>query len=270
MTVQAVEILQSLRLRAEPSLAAFAPLRLPPNSEVELLGSEPQGWVEVRALADGDLHGWCLRGMLEAARHAPAGRFPAAERRIWALAQAHDGKTGYRRGAKAAALAEEPPVIDCSGWVALLLTEAMRAQNAEAGETLFDVAVFDRPDPWSDRLILEIEARTPLLLEGPEIDATRLPSHATIGLDEGYAAWQANRPRLRGINHIVQLVRRPADGARFVSESYGDASNGVRLTPLDAWLSDWRAEIADGRAWAVDPFAMADPAAAWMLRARGA
>ena len=45
----------------------------------------------------------------------------------------------------------------------------------------------------------------------------------------------------------------------FVSESIGpDDKGGVRLTPLAAWLHDCDRFIAGGKAWAVDPFAMAN------------
>lgn len=187
---------------------------------------------------------------------------------MWDLVRLHTGRVGYRRGAKAASLGETPPVIDCSGWVALLLTEAMKAQNAESGEAVFDAAAIDTQNPWSDRLILEIEARTPVLLEGRDITAAGLPRNATIGLNEGYFTWQENRPRLRGINHIAQVVRRPTDGAAFVSESYGDEPGGVRLAPLADWLDVRNGDIRAGNAWAVDPFAMADPSSPWIRRSR--
>lgn len=162
--------------------------------------------------------------------------FPSAEGRMWDLVQQYTNRVGYQRGAKASSLDAKPPVIDCSGWVALMLTEAMKAQNADAGEDIFDIAAIDACNAWSDRIILGIEARTPVLLEGRDITATSLPRSATIGLNEGYFTWQENRPRQRGINHIAQVVRRPADQAPFVSESYPTGQGGVRLTPLADWL----------------------------------
>ena len=68
---------------------------------------------------------------------APA--FPAAEASMWSLVQQYTNRAGYERGAKAPGLAAVPPVIDCSGWVAYLLAEAMRAENAIAGEDIFNV-----------------------------------------------------------------------------------------------------------------------------------
>lgn len=202
--------------------------------------------------------------MFEAARQDPAPAMPVAEDRMGALIEQYTNRVGYERGAKAVSLGATPPVVDCSGWVALLLRQAMKAQNDDAGEAIFNLADIDVVDPWSDRLILDIEARTTVLLEGRDITAESLPRYAVIGLNEGYASWQDNRPRLRGINHIALVVRRRADQTPFVSESYSINPGGVRLTPLRPWLDNWANEIRSGKAWAVDPFALADPSSAWI------
>jgi hypothetical protein len=122
--------------------------------------------------------------------------------------------------------------------------------------------VFDPTDiavcnAWSDRIILQIEARTRLLLEGPDITAANLPRNATIGVNEGYFSWQENYPRVRGINHIVQVLRDPPDDTAFVSESHPSGRGGVRLSPLTGRLNANAPHIQAGRAWAVDAFAMA-------------
>ncbi len=249
---------QNLRLRTEPSIEALATIALPHGTSVRPISLNPPGWVQLSAQTDDQSRtGWCMRRMLDAALHAPIPAFPAAERRMWDLIRQYTGHVGYRLGAKASGLGAEPPVIDCSGWVALMLSEAMWAQNVDAGEDVFDIADIAACNAWSDRIILEVEARTPILIEGPEIAAADLPRSATIGVNEGYFTWQENHPRMRGINHIAQVVRRPADQAPFVSESYSTDPGGVRLTPLADWLNANSHHIKDGRAWAVDPFAMA-------------
>jgi hypothetical protein len=177
-----------------------------------------------------------------------------AETAMWRLVQRHTGRVGYRRGTKSEGLSEDPPVIDCSGWTALLLTEAMRAENEAAGRAVFGADAIEAMRAWSDRIILEIETRTGFILEGPEIDAASLPRCATIGLRMGEPAWAANYPRPRGITHIVQVVRRPEDDAAFVSEAIGLAPSGIRLTGLSDWLASWQPSIQAGEAWAVDPF----------------
>ena len=44
----------------------------------------------------------------------------AAGRAMWALAERFTGQVGYKGGTKASELNADPPVIDCSGWTALL------------------------------------------------------------------------------------------------------------------------------------------------------
>lgn len=138
---------------------------------------------------------------------------------MWELVGQYTDWVGYRRGTKAPGLDASPPVIDCSGWVGVLLTAGMRAQNRAAGHDVFDAADIAACVAWSDRILLEIESRTPSLLTGSEITAAALPDYATIGLNLGNFGWESNFPRTRGINHIVQVVRRPADQVPFVSES---------------------------------------------------
>jgi hypothetical protein len=185
--------------------------------------------------------------------------FSAAEARIWGLVNKYTGRVGYHRGTKAAGLDASPPVIDCSGWVGMLLTSAMEAQNADAGKDIFDTADIAACAAWSDRIILEIEARTSTLLIGNDITAETLPRNATIGLNMGNIGWETNFLRTRSINHIVQVVHRPVDQTSFVSESIGpDGEGGVRLTPLAAWLRGCDRFISNGKAWAVEPFAMAN------------
>jgi hypothetical protein len=55
--------------------------------------------------------------------------FEAAEATLWQLVQRYNGRVGYRRGVKSEGLSASPPVIDCSGWTALLLSRALQAQN---------------------------------------------------------------------------------------------------------------------------------------------
>jgi len=64
----------------------------------------------------------------------------AAEAAMWRLVQRYTGKAGYRHPVKAEGLTADPPVIDCSGWTALLLTEAVAAANAASGRTMFDAS----------------------------------------------------------------------------------------------------------------------------------
>jgi len=263
MERQTLTAAQKLRLRSEPALEAPATIVVLAGSELELRSGRAPGWIQILVCNDDRPSvGWCMRQMLHAALHDRTPLFEAAEERMWALARQYTGRTGYQRGVKGPGLQGDSPVIDCSGWVGLLLTEAMKAQNASTGMDVFDAGDIEACNAWSDRIVLEVEARTPLLLEGAEITAASLPRNATIGINEGYFSWQENYPRLRGINHIAQVLRRPPDDAAFVSESHPTGQGGVRLTPLTDWINANAPHIQGGRAWAVDAFAMAGAAAA--------
>lgn len=185
-------------------------------------------------------------------------QFQTAERTMWELVQTYTGRVGYKRGMKAEGLLAAPPVIDCSGWVRLLLTTAMQAENEAAGRRVFGSGDVKALQGWSDRIIHEIEARTGFVLGADKITVHSLPRCATIGLKMGEPSWANNHPRPRGITHIVQVVRRPEDSAPFVSESFGGAvSPGVRLTPLEKWLAQSEPYLRAGGIWAVDPFRLA-------------
>lgn len=163
---------------------------------------------------------------------------------------------GWKGGTKASGLNSNSPVIDCSGWAALLLSAGMRAANGAVSSSLFsdhDVAALST---WSDRMIEELEQRFGFILDGNRINAETLPPYATIGLKQGGGTWAKNHPRSRGITHVVQMVRRPGDGAPFVSESQGWAEPaGVRLLSLAKWLDVTQAYLRQGEAWAVNAFA---------------
>ncbi|MFM0206669.1 hypothetical protein PQQ96_04615 [Paraburkholderia sediminicola] len=196
--------------------------------------------------------------------------FEAGEAAMWRLVQRYTGRVGYRRGVKSEGLSANPPVIDCSGWTALLLTQALQTEGRPAGGSpaeneaasrsaasrmLFAVDDIDALHVWSDRIIHEIERRTGFILQAAEITAHTLPRCATIGLKMGDPAWAANHPRPRGITHIVQVVRRPEDDAPFVSEAFGGSvAPGISLTPLTEWLARSQPHILANEVWAVDAF----------------
>jgi hypothetical protein len=268
----AVVVAQALRLRDAPTLEANALLVMPRGTEVQILDFLPTGWTEISVQARGGaVTGWCLRRMLDASRNAPMPDFPTAQVVLWDWSAHYANRVSYKMGAKATNLGGTPPCIDCSGWVAFLLLAALRAQNTEARENVFDpddVAVLDT---YSDRIILEIEARTPQLLTGAEITQSTVTPGMAIGLAETHQDWEANAERVRGINHIVLLVRRPSDNEMFVSESRGpERIGGVRLTPVSHWLAQQSQWIAAGRAFAADPMALADPYSDWVQKARQA
>lgn len=174
---------------------------------------------------------------------------------MWALVELYTGKVGYKGGAKASGLNDDPPVIDCSGWTALLLSAGMAAANRKVGRSLFSEAEEAAVHTWSDRLVETLARRSGVILTGDHITVTELPPFATIGLQQGGGAWAKNHPRPRGITHVVQVVHRPGDHAPYVSEAQGMTEPyGLRLLPLAEWIERTRDYLKPGMAWAVDPF----------------
>src|SRR5258708_12802507 len=135
--------------------------------------------------------------------------FSAAQRRMWELVERYTNRVGYLRGTKAAGLDASSPVIDCSGWVGVLLTEAMRAQNSATGKDIFDVVDIGACVAWSDRIVLEIESRTPILLTGCEITAATSPDYATTRLNLATFAWPANFPRPLATHTLSHILLSP-------------------------------------------------------------
>lgn len=175
---------------------------------------------------------------------------------MWRLVERYVGKVAYKGAVKAEGLMLDPPVIDCSGWAALLINSAMKALDDASRRDVFGAEQRAAVCTWSDRMIEVIETRTGFILDGDAITADKLPRFALIGLRQGGGAWAANHPRPRGITHVVQIVRHPREGTAFVSESQGWAEpRGLRLLPLQAWIELSHAWLKAGEAWAVDPFA---------------
>ena len=179
----------------------------------------------------------------------------AAGAAMWTLVERHTGHVGYRGGVKADGLNHHPPVIDCSGWTALLLSTGMAAANLEAGRPLFSEADVEAVHTWSDRLIENLERRSGFIVPGDQITVDALPPYATIGLKQGGGAWASNHPHPRNITHVVQIVHRPGDHSPYVSEAQGMSQPyGLRLLPLADWIERTRDDLRPGAAWAVNPF----------------
>ena len=179
----------------------------------------------------------------------------AAGAAMWSLVERYTGHVGYKGGVKANGLDDDLPVIDCSGWTALLLSTGMMAANQRAGRSLFNDVDIEAVHAWSDRIIENAERRSGFIITGDHISVDTLPPYATIGLQQGGGLWAANHPRPRGITHVVQIVRRPSDGAAYVSEAQGmNEPYGLRLMPLAEWLEQTRNFIKSEMAWAVNAF----------------
>src|SRR5665647_3860425 len=113
---------------------------------------------------------------------------------MWRLVERYSGRVGYKGGVKAEGFSADPPIIDCSGWVSILLSAAMESINGGCGQEIFGRDEIAALYTWSDRIIQEIETRTGNILEGNEITAVDLPRYATIGLRQGGGVWAQNHP----------------------------------------------------------------------------
>jgi hypothetical protein len=89
----------------------------------------------------------------------------------------------------------------------------MEAANRAVAAELFARNAIAAVQTWSDRMIEELERRSGWILEGDGITFGTIPPYATVGLRQGGGAWAENHPRPRGITHVVQVIRRPNDGA---------------------------------------------------------
>jgi hypothetical protein len=164
----------------------------------------------------------------------------------------------YRLGKKIS----ENGDIDCSGWVAEITLKAFSAINDAAGrEVVFDGADKRILRTGSATIITGIEAATGFALNARQISAETLREGMLIGAD--FSAPDAeDDTQTHGIDHIVQVVRDPASGKKFISQSSG-SGNGVNLMPLEEWLEARALDglVPAGRVRAVDPFLLANPPA---------
>lgn len=128
---------------------------------------------------------------------------------MWTLVDRYTGRVGYRGGVKASGLEADAPVIDCSGWVALLLSAGMEAANRAANSALFSSYDVLAIDTWSDRIIEELERQSGFILEGDRISLDSLPPYATVGLRQGGGAWANNHPRPRGSHTLSKSFAAP-------------------------------------------------------------
>jgi hypothetical protein len=178
---------------------------------------------------------------------------------MWALVERYTGRVAYKGGVKVEGLDADPAVIDCSGWTALLLSAGMSAANRAALRPHFSDEDIAAVHTWSDRMIEILERRSGFILTGDQITVDALPTFATIGLQQGGGAWANNHPRTRGITHVVQIVRHPFDGARYVSEAQGMSQPfGLRLMPLAQWIERTGDCLRRDMAWAVNAFSARD------------
>ncbi|GAB2503855.1 XVIPCD domain-containing protein [Lysobacter humi (ex Lee et al. 2017)] len=138
--------------------------------------------------------------------------------------------------------------IDCSGWVVMLQNATMQEINSKAGREIFSRGELFSPAMDGAAMIVEKASRqSGHLLEGAQVNLSTLREGMVIGEDNGRKNWDAGR--FKGIDHIVMVMRDPANGRLMASQSR--SGEGVELVPLDQYL---QAKQARGtRLYAADP-----------------
>lgn len=181
---------------------------------------------------------------------------PGVNEILWRATQAALGKVRYQLGAKHS----ESGAIDCSGWVAEISRKAFNAVNrAAVPDVVFHSADHRVFDTHSDGIVSGIEGRTGKIFHGPDISQASLREGMLVAINFGNYDWELNNPpRVYGIDHIVQVVRSPADDQLFISQS-SSSGGGVNLVRLSNWLDQLKSLVVRGRVHAVDPFGLADP-----------
>lgn len=245
----------SLNFRMEPGVEAPILSVLRRGALIEFLAeAEVAGWW--RAVSPGSRQeGYVARQYLAPASGGDAPELPGVNETLWRATQIALGKVRYRLGEKHSARG----AIDCSGWVAEITARTFDAVNlAAAPDVVFHRADYRVLDTHSDGIVSGVEARTGQVLHGEEVRAEALREGMLIGINFGDYRWERNRPpRVYGIDHIVQVVRKPGDDQLCISQS-SSSGGGVNVVVLSRWLEQLKGRIRGGRVHAVDPFALAD------------
>jgi hypothetical protein len=216
---------------------------------------EVQGWWRV-CPGGAQLEGYVAKQYLAPASGGGVPDLPGVNEILWRATQTALGRVRYQLGAKHS----ESGAIDCSGWVAEITRQAFNAVNrAAAPDVVFHSADHRAFDTHSDGIVSGIERRTGKILHGPDIKQASLREGMLIAINFGNYSWELNNPpRVYGIDHIVQVVRNPADDQLFISQS-SSSGGGVNVVRLTNWLDQLKSLVVSGRVHAVDPFGLADP-----------
>lgn len=226
--------------------------------------SDVPGWWNVTAAASGQAG--CVARQYLAAQSGAAWRPEAiANELLWDRTLALEGKVAYLLGAKHSASGR----IDCSGWASELTWSAFDAVNRAADP---DIA-FHHPDyrlfdTHSDGIVSGIEGRTGFALHGDKMVPAALSPGMLIGCNFGDYNWEHGVPRrVYGIDHIVQVMRDPASGTKYITQS-SSSGHGVNKQPLDAWYTERvrGGMVAKNHLHAVDPLLLLDRNTAYAVR----
>jgi hypothetical protein len=241
------------------------------------LHEQSPGWFLVSyATPSGPIGGYAPSARVDVSLSGDCGEMREFNERVWELTtDAVARKVGYELGAHADRLSSNPPVIDCSGWIAYLLQTACRWINAVANETVFAAADLAAMQTYSDAMVRTIRDRTGFMLQDADVTEPALRSGMVIGVNEGPQNWTGTEARPLGISHVLLVIRNPVSDVKYVTQSTTDrlpqsegsiisGPRGVCCVQLAAWLALARkgglepGQPAKPGLYAVDALRMAD------------
>lgn len=133
--------------------------------------------------------------------------------------------------------------VDCSGWVAAVMTLAARPFGVDKSNTVFKVL-----ETHSDGQIVNVGRHTGIILSGTDIDTVPLRAGLLFGINTGDTSWES-KDRVFGIDHIVAGFH-DASGAYAISQSSG--GNGVNSLPWAQWRQKYETAFRENRVYCVD------------------
>jgi len=133
--------------------------------------------------------------------------------------------------------------VDCSGWVAVLMTLAGRRFGVTQANKAFKML-----ETHSDGQIVNVGQHTGVIVSGPDIDQIKPRAGMIFGVDTGTRAHDTS-DRLFGIDHIVAGFH-AADGTYMISQSSG--GKGVNALPWKIWRNQFDNAIGENRVHCAD------------------
>lgn len=133
--------------------------------------------------------------------------------------------------------------VDCSGWVAAMMTLAARPFGVKKANRVFKVL-----ETHSDGQIVNVGRHTGIILSGTDIDKVALRAGLVFGINTGDTSWES-KDRVFGIDHIVAGFH-DASGAYAISQSSG--GDGVNSMSWAKWRQKFDTAFRENRVYCVD------------------
>ncbi|WP_347140872.1 hypothetical protein [Paracoccus sp. SSK6] len=133
--------------------------------------------------------------------------------------------------------------VDCSGWVAAIMTLAGRRFSVAQANTTFRIL-----ETHSDGQIVNVGRHTGIIVSGTDIDRVGRRAGMIFGIDTGQRRHDTP-DRLLGIDHIVAGFH-AADGTYMISQSSG--GKGVNALSWTKWRAQFDTAFRENRVHCAD------------------